>query len=140
MPGQALFHARQFDVRGRIVEDVILAREPLEQRADRRRADMLAARRERLAIRLAVEEQMALIPLQDRFADLLRARRSEEHTSELQSLMRISYAVFCLKKKKEKKKHRKKIIIEHIRTLCNVNQIQFKQKIRKQSKTQENIE
>src|SRR3546814_15551186 len=29
-----------------------------------------------------------------------RARRSEEHTSELQSLMRISYAVFCLKKKK----------------------------------------
>src|SRR3546814_5548169 len=29
------------------------------------------------------------------------ARRSEEHTSELQSLMRISYAVFCLKKKKE---------------------------------------
>src|SRR3546814_7876010 len=31
------------------------------------------------------------------------ARRSEEHTSELQSLMRISYAVFCLKKKKKKK-------------------------------------
>src|SRR3546814_4946482 len=30
------------------------------------------------------------------------ARRSEEHTSELQSLMRISYAVFCLKKKKKK--------------------------------------
>src|SRR3546814_2850731 len=30
-------------------------------------------------------------------------RRSEEHTSELQSLMRISYAVFCLKKKKKHK-------------------------------------
>src|SRR3546814_3070386 len=30
---------------------------------------------------------------------LLPSRRSEEHTSELQSLMRISYAVFCLKKK-----------------------------------------
>src|SRR3546814_1774403 len=29
------------------------------------------------------------------------AKRSEEHTSELQSLMRISYAVFCLKKKKK---------------------------------------
>src|SRR3546814_5549390 len=29
--------------------------------------------------------------------DLLRVKRSEEHTSELQSLMRISYAVFCLK-------------------------------------------
>src|SRR3546814_6279081 len=31
-----------------------------------------------------------------------RGGRSEEHTSELQSLMRISYAVFCLKKKKQK--------------------------------------
>src|SRR3546814_6405792 len=31
--------------------------------------------------------------------------RSEEHTSELQSLMRISYAVFCLKKKKKKMIH-----------------------------------
>src|SRR3546814_3692802 len=31
--------------------------------------------------------------------------RSEEHTSELQSLMRISYAVFCLKKKNNKHKH-----------------------------------
>src|SRR3546814_5400422 len=31
--------------------------------------------------------------------------RSEEHTSELQSLMRISYAVFCLKKKKTNKQH-----------------------------------
>src|SRR3546814_6259935 len=39
--------------------------------------------------------------------------RSEEHTSELQSLMRISYAVFCLKKKKKQKsikqKHNRKI-------------------------------
>src|SRR3546814_14442966 len=32
-----------------------------------------------------------------------QARRSEEHTSELQSLMRISYAVFCLKKKNKTK-------------------------------------
>src|SRR3546814_10115424 len=31
----------------------------------------------------------------------VQLRRSEEHTSELQSLMRISYAVFCLKKKKQ---------------------------------------
>src|SRR3546814_10906547 len=35
-------------------------------------------------------------------ADIL-AMRSEEHTSEIQSLMRISYAVFCLKKKKKKR-------------------------------------
>src|SRR3546814_1793572 len=34
------------------------------------------------------------------------AERSEEHTSELQSLMRISYAVFCLKKKKKKNKYK----------------------------------
>src|SRR3546814_1005966 len=34
--------------------------------------------------------------------------RSEEHTSEFQSLMRISYAVFCLKKKKNTKKEHKK--------------------------------
>src|SRR3546814_10276113 len=33
----------------------------------------------------------------------VRSHRSEEHTSELQSLMRISYAVFCLKKKKQTK-------------------------------------
>src|SRR3546814_9997205 len=33
------------------------------------------------------------------FLNELRHRRSEEHTSELQSLMRISYAVFCLEKK-----------------------------------------
>src|SRR3546814_5264850 len=37
----------------------------------------------------------------------LRRERSEEHTSELQSLMRISYAVFCLKKKNKKPNYRK---------------------------------
>src|SRR3546814_3051339 len=36
------------------------------------------------------------------------AQRSEEHTSELQSLMRISYAVFCLKKKNRKQIRKKK--------------------------------
>src|SRR3546814_9778782 len=37
--------------------------------------------------------------------------RSEEHTSELQSLMRISYAVFCLKKKKKKKQQSTQMIL-----------------------------
>src|SRR3546814_5231949 len=37
-----------------------------------------------------------------RSSEALQTTRSEEHTSELQSLMRISYAVFCLKKKKKK--------------------------------------
>src|SRR3546814_12906050 len=36
---------------------------------------------------------------------VLQQSRSEEHTSELQSLMRISYAVFCLKKKKHRRQH-----------------------------------
>src|SRR3546814_5919944 len=39
----------------------------------------------------------------DALADFLDERRSEEHTSELQSLMRLSYAVFCLTKKKKQK-------------------------------------
>src|SRR3546814_1804974 len=49
--------------------------------------------------------------------------RSEEHTSELQSLMRISYAIFCLKKKKHTEKkhyiniqHKTTIIYKHTHT------------------------
>src|SRR3546814_8009497 len=42
-----------------------------------------------------------------------RAGRSEEHTSELQSLMRISYAVFCLKKKN----------ITHVSEICQCNKL-----------------
>src|SRR3546814_6571636 len=38
--------------------------------------------------------------LEERLSAAVRASRSEEHTSELKSLMRISYAAFCLKKKK----------------------------------------
>src|SRR3546814_2254158 len=41
--------------------------------------------------------------------------RSEEHTSELQSLMRISYAVFCLKKKKKHKERQNKLKQTHTR-------------------------
>src|SRR3546814_9923681 len=48
-----------------------------------------------------VEPRPALVPLTLGGEDVLfrELSRSEEHTSELQSLMRISYAVFCLKKK-----------------------------------------
>src|SRR3546814_2394653 len=45
-----------------------------------------------------VSELIEIAGGEDVFASR-RSRRSEEHTSELQSLMRISYAVFCLKKK-----------------------------------------
>src|SRR3546814_14738503 len=44
---------------------------------------------------------LALVPGHDGGA-IAFGRRSEEHTSELQSLMRISYAVFCLKKKNQR--------------------------------------
>src|SRR3546814_9932756 len=44
----------------------------------------------------------------------LGGARSEEHTSELQSLMRISYAVFCLKKqKKDKRSHPRQLRCSH---------------------------
>src|SRR3546814_4762132 len=57
--------------------------------------------------------------------DLACRRRSEEHTSELQSLMRISYAVFCLKKKKKKKEEiqsQKKLKTDNIKFKIITNQ------------------
>src|SRR3546814_2829556 len=57
-----------------------------------------------------VEVELAVRAMGDR-----RMRhRSEEHTSELQSLMRISYAVFCLKKKKQYRE--KNILQQHTTT------------------------
>src|SRR3546814_5278201 len=52
----------------------------------------------------------------DSLANGRHRERSEEHTSELQSLMRISYAVFCLKKKKKKS-----ITIYHETSILNNN-------------------
>src|SRR3546814_2843995 len=46
-----------------------------------------------------VERQVMLRIIDTKWREHLYEMRSEEHTSELQSLMRISYAVFCLKKK-----------------------------------------
>src|SRR3546814_6728491 len=43
-------------------------------------------------------------------------RRSEEHTSELQSLMRISYAVFCLKKKTKHKSANRTVLTQNNKT------------------------
>src|SRR3546814_1172224 len=63
------------------------------------RALPLIAALERSAICLTIAAAM-------RSASASLRRRSEEHTSELQSLMRISYAVFCLKKKKKVTTHK----------------------------------
>src|SRR3546814_10348109 len=57
-------------------------------------------RRDRLSLRLFEHE----IPAAQLRRGDRRSDRSEEHTSELQSLMRISYAVFCLKQKTKTKK------------------------------------
>src|SRR3546814_2039281 len=56
---------------------------------------------------LVLEHPVSVVRVQTGIADTaldhfeVQFQRSEEHTSELQSLMRISYAVFCLKKKKQ---------------------------------------
>src|SRR3546814_1126995 len=50
---------------------------------------------------------------------MLVTARSEEHTSELQSLMRISYAVFCLKKKNRKKHRNDHVDKQHIHNTTN---------------------
>src|SRR3546814_4427926 len=52
-------------------------------------------------IRSLLAERRSLALIKMRWLTSWRRARSEEHTSELQSLMRISYAVFCLKKKKQ---------------------------------------
>src|SRR3546814_6100495 len=70
-PYTTLFRSHRDARRGRLVDPIIL------ERLHPRRIALRQERNRRKAI-----------------------RRSEEHTSELQSLMRISYAVFCLKKKK----------------------------------------
>src|SRR3546814_2902094 len=58
------------------------------------------------------------LPLWRRAPVAPRRARSEEHTSELQSLMRISYAVFCLKKKKTNKTNSTKTP-QHVRIYTN---------------------
>src|SRR3546814_1803086 len=83
----ALFGVEHADADPRLVGHDRAAPAPGAERADRGQGEHRRAER------------------QDR---ALRRERSEEHTSELQSLMRISYAVFCLKKKNKKQSiHRK---------------------------------
>src|SRR3546814_10196563 len=69
--------------------------------ADAGQMGQRAELRMRAAVAQLRGERLVNIPV-DRSQRIRRAQpaRSEEHTSELQSLMRISYAVFCLKKKK----------------------------------------
>src|SRR3546814_3647852 len=99
----------------KLEQDVVLGIEMIGGDRARRRNEEEALRRQhragaRFDHRLQLAEQ----------AEQQVAIRSEEHTSELQSLMRISYAVFCLKKKKHdtnKNKLKNKIPITETVTL-----------------------
>src|SRR3546814_8481182 len=85
------------------VRHTLLERDPAGLQRFHRSVDVAGAERDVLdALALVLLEvfgdlRLVVGALVDRNADLA-AGRSEEHTSELQSLMRISYAVFCLKK------------------------------------------
>src|SRR3546814_4940100 len=80
------------------VETLVRARQPLLKILSRHRQRLMR----RLRLRLRQIGIVALVE-RDAVASDVHEERSEEHTSELQSLMRISYAVFCLKKKKHNK-------------------------------------
>src|SRR3546814_5139848 len=83
--------ARQAEQPQRIIEIEILGRDVL---GDRRALRLLAL----AELDIGAEAPAALRHLEPAVG--VRAKRSEEHTSELQYLMRLSYAVFCLKKTK----------------------------------------
>src|SRR3546814_9728247 len=90
------------DVHMGVAGVVVIDRDPIEFRA---KVDFDPAHKV-AGVRRQVGQVSAVFRRDDEpelVAIVLAAIRSEEHTSELQSLMRISYAVFCLKKKKNKK-------------------------------------
>src|SRR3546814_6120518 len=68
------------------------------------RAELRAAGYDLATVQRAAVTEVAANYVSYRAIEARLVERSEEHTSELQSLMRNSYAVFCLKKKKKKQK------------------------------------
>src|SRR3546814_3497525 len=85
-------------------------REPRDGRTvdvDAKRHQRLATVQPRRSERLTVPTEALDLPKPGKFGDAgINPDRSEEHTSELQSLMRISYAVFCLNKKTTTHQHK----------------------------------
>src|SRR3546814_10919160 len=105
----------------------MIRRPPSTTRTDtlfptRRSSDLLSPvlieRRHKRTLRFLCIRGVFLAPAQ-RPEEALK-RRSEEHTSELQSLMRISYAVFCLKKKKTI--HHTRTLLPTIKYITNMRQ------------------
>src|SRR3546814_1669011 len=95
-PYTTLFRSRVQRLTG---DDAVSASEvdSLRSRLQAAQAALAGAQARERQRALEVEFTQVRAPISGRVSD----RRSEEHTSELQSLMRISYAVFCLKKKKK---------------------------------------
>src|SRR3546814_4923312 len=84
--------------------DRIVRKEALELAVELRRENLVRGEDQRRALQfvdhLRHRESLARSGDAEQHLVAFAIERSEEHTSELQSLMRISYAVFCLKKKK----------------------------------------
>src|SRR3546814_5334432 len=98
-PGQLVDRAHRFEIARGLLEVAHRLRRPLaihlqvaQVGVHARHGQCVAAAQQLHACAAEVGQRLLEAPLR-------RTRRSEEHTSELQSLMRISYAVFCLKKK-----------------------------------------
>src|SRR3546814_8392085 len=92
--------------KGKIIVDEIELTHDVKNIAEIRREVGMVFQHFNLFPHLTVLENCTLAPIWVRKTP--KKERSEEHTSELQSLMRISYAVFCLKKKNERKNDKHK--------------------------------
>src|SRR3546814_3151928 len=93
-------HPRRGHARAAVEEAVVQILRAFGQRGERHveRRRILPAHRGR-GLAVVVADARLDLPQETAVEILLAVERSEEHTSELQSLMRISYAVFCLKTK-----------------------------------------
>src|SRR3546814_2360661 len=89
----------------RVLAQIQRLEAPVERRGLRVQAQAVALLPGVLALQVLRREESALPPEHLSQSVHRLPVRSEEHTSELQSLMRISYAVFCLKKKKNTTSH-----------------------------------
>src|SRR3546814_1055893 len=99
---QALGHHHFRDPDGALME----LKELRGKSADELKAHMVELQKEQFSLRMqkATGQLAKTHDVRRVRREIARVNRSEEHTSELQSLMRISYAVFCLKKKKQQKR------------------------------------